>query len=146
MVQLVGRLLPTPEIHNSNPVISNYIFYISTVFKDETNGKERPAMAQFLRKKIVCKNGLKIFFFLCFGNEFSQFVPKELIVIDRRKKAEAIKRRRRRRRRRQNNIQINIELEKEGFFVPCCFGCQSTQNFAILFDTEWLILSKLLNL
>ena len=111
-------------------------------------------MAQFLRKKIVCKNGLKIFFFLCFGNEFSQFVPKELIVIDRRKKAEAIKRRRRRRhwrrrwrrRRRQNNIQINIELEKEGFFVPCCFGCQSTQNFAILFDTEWLILSKLLNL
>ena len=118
MVQLVGRLLPTPEIHNSNPVISNYIFYISTVFKDETNGKERPAMAQFLRKKIVCKNGLKIFFFLCFGNEFSQFVPKELIVIDRRKKAEAIKRRRRRRRRRQNNIQINIELEKEGFFSP----------------------------
>ena len=42
--------------------------------------------------------------------------------------------------------EINKELEKEGFFVPCCFGCQSTQNFAILFDTEWLILSKLLNL
>ena len=49
VTQLVDRLLPTPEVHRSNPVIGNFyiehLFTINYIEKTKIK-KKRPEMAQ----------------------------------------------------------------------------------------------------
>ena len=50
MTQLVERSVPTTEILGSNPVIGNFIYYLSTVFNRPKNEQEDAGMAQFFKK------------------------------------------------------------------------------------------------
>ena len=56
MAQLVERLLPIPEVRNSNPVIGNiyieHLFTINCIENIKIN-KKRPGMANFFLKKIA---------------------------------------------------------------------------------------------
>ena len=40
VAQLIEQSLPTLEIRGSNPVIGNFIYYLSTVFKTKIKNKE----------------------------------------------------------------------------------------------------------
>ena len=56
MTQLVERSVPTTEILGSNPVIGNFIYYLSTVFNRPKNEQEDAGMAQFLKRtKLLSK-------------------------------------------------------------------------------------------
>ena len=47
---MVERLLPTPEIRGSNPVIAQNLYVLSTVLKDKKT-KKRPATAHLTKIK-----------------------------------------------------------------------------------------------